>query len=111
MPTELSVFWTADALLAKGERPSLRNVRAALDKGGSPREVCKHLRAWRKKRGYNPKLEPTDIPKDMKEAAQILAMDLWKRAKREATQKFVRERDEATALRRRRPRTASTCSA
>ncbi|GJD63409.1 MULTISPECIES: DNA-binding protein [Methylobacterium] len=69
---------------AKGERPNLRRVREAIPTGGSPREVCRHLRAWRKKRGYNPKLEPTDMSKAMKEAGQALAMALWKQAKREA---------------------------
>ncbi|MCI9878870.1 MULTISPECIES: DNA-binding protein [Methylobacterium] len=97
MPSELSVFMVADAMLARGEKPSLRKVRERLATGGSPREVCKHLRAWRKKRGYDPKLEPTDMSKDMKAAAQALGMDLWKMAKREATQTFSREREQAKA--------------
>ncbi|MCJ2046372.1 DNA-binding protein [Methylobacterium sp. J-078] len=97
MPTELSVFMVADAMLARGEKPSLRKVRERLATGGSPREVCKHLRAWRKKRGYDPKLEPTDMSKGMKAAAQALGMDLWKMAKREATQTFSREREQAKA--------------
>ncbi len=98
MPTESAVFVVADDLLAKGERPSLRKVREALPTGGSPREVCKHLRAWRKKRGYDPKFEPTDMSKAMREAGQALAMDLWKQAKREATQAFSREREAAAAM-------------
>jgi hypothetical protein len=98
MPSEFFVFVVADAMLAKGERPSLRKVREALPTGGSPREVCKHLRAWRKKRGYDPKLEPTDMSKAMKAAGQALAMDLWKKAKREATQAFSREREAAAAM-------------
>ncbi|MFG7488779.1 DNA-binding protein [Methylorubrum rhodesianum] len=98
MPSEALVFHVADALLARGERPSLRKMREALPNGGSPREVCKHLRAWRKKRGYDPKLEPTDMSKAMKAAGQALAMDLWKRAKREATQAFSREREAAAAM-------------
>lgn len=97
MPSELSVFMVADAMLARGEKPSLRKVRERLATGGSPREVCKHLRAWRKKRGYDPKLEPTDMSKGMKAAAQALGMDLWKMAKREATQTFSREREQAKA--------------
>ncbi len=97
MPSEYTVFVVADALLAKGERPSLRKVREAIPTGGSPREVCKHLRAWRKKRGYDPKLDPTDLSKAMKAAGQALAMDLWKQAKREATQAFAREREAAAA--------------
>ena len=92
MPSEITVFFVADAMLAKGERPSLRKVREAIPTGGSPREICKHLRAWRKKRGYNPKLEPTDMSKAMKEAGQVMAMNLWKQAKREAAQAFVHER-------------------
>ncbi len=84
-------------MLARGERPSLRKVREKLATGGSPREVCKHLRAWRKKRGYDPKVEPTDIPKEIENAAQALAVDIWKHAKREATQKFSRERADAAA--------------
>ena len=99
MPTELSVFSVADAMLARGEKPSLRKVRERLANGGSPREVCKHLRAWRKKRGYDPKLEPTDMSKDMKVAGQALATDLWKLAKREATLAFSREREAFTATR------------
>jgi len=98
MPSEFTVFLVADAMLAKGERPSLRKVREALPTGGSPREVCKHLRAWRKKRGYDPKLEPTDMSKAMKAAGQALALDLWKQAKREATQAFSREREAAAAM-------------
>ena len=98
MPSEALVFHVADVLLAKGERPSLRKVREALPTGGSPREVCKHLRAWRKKRGYDPKLEPTDMSKAMKAAGQALAMDLWKQAKREAAQAFSREREAAAAM-------------
>ncbi|WP_164712394.1 DNA-binding protein [Methylobacterium currus] len=92
MPSEFTVFLVADRLLANGERPSLRKVREAIPTGGSPREVCKHLRAWRKKRSYDPKLEPTDMTKGMKEKGQALAMELWKQAKREATQAFARER-------------------
>lgn len=99
MPSETAVFDIADAMLAKGERPSLRKVRDRLATGGSPREVCKHLRAWRKKRGYDPKLEPNDLSKEMKASVQVLAMDIWKRAKREATQTFVRERQAAEVLR------------
>ncbi|UYW24778.1 DNA-binding protein [Methylorubrum extorquens] len=99
MPSELSVFVVADAMLARGEKPSLRKVRDRLANGGSPREVCKHLRAWRKKRGYDPKLEPTDLSKDMKAAGQTLAMDLRKLAKREATLAFSREREAAAAIR------------
>ncbi|MEH3147562.1 MAG: DNA-binding protein [Methylobacterium frigidaeris] len=98
MPSEVTVFLVADALLAKGERPSLRQVREALPNGGSPREVCKHLRTWRKKRGYDPKLEPTDMSKAMKAAGQALAMDLWKQAKREAAQALVREREAAACV-------------
>ena len=97
MPSELSVFMVADAMLARGEKPSLRKVRERLATGGSPREVCKHLRAWRRKRGYDPKMEPTDMSKDMKAAAQALGMDLWKMAKREATRTFSREREQAKA--------------
>lgn len=92
MPSEFAVFLIADALLAEGERPSLRKVREALPTGGSPREVCKHLRAWRRKRGYDPKLKPIDLSKAMKVAGQALAIDLWKQAKREATKAFDRER-------------------
>lgn len=98
MPSEITVFFVADAMLAKGERPSLRKVREAIPTGGSPREICKHLRAWRKKRGYNPKLEPTDMSKAMKEAGQVMAMNLWKQAKREAAQAFVHEREAAANL-------------
>ena len=98
MPSEALVFHVADALLARGERPSLRKMREALPNGGSPREVCKHLRAWRKKRGYDPKLEPTDMSKAMKAAGQALAMDLWKQAKKEATQAFAREREAAATM-------------
>ncbi|MCY1643151.1 DNA-binding protein [Methylorubrum sp. SL192] len=98
MPYESAVFVVADAILAKGERPSLRKVREAIPTGGSPREVCTHLRAWRKKRGYDPKPEPTDMSKAMKEAGQALALDLWKQAKREATQAFSREREAAVAM-------------
>jgi hypothetical protein len=97
MPSEFTVFLVADRLLANGERPSLRKVREAIPTGGSPREVCKHLRAWRKKRGYDPKLEPTDMSKAMKEKGQALATELWKQAKREATQAFARERAAAEA--------------
>lgn len=92
MPSKFAVFLIADALLANGERPSLRKVREALPTGGSPREVCKRLRAWRRKRGYDPKLEPIDLSKAMKVAGQALAIDLWKQAKREATKAFDRER-------------------
>jgi predicted nuclease with TOPRIM domain len=38
------------------------------------------------------------MSKAMKEAGQALAMDLWKRAKREAAQAFAREREAATAM-------------
>lgn len=98
MPSESLVFHVADALLARGERPSLRKMRESLPNGGSPREVCKHLRAWRKKRGYNPKLEPTDMSKAMKEAGQTLALDLWRQAKREAAQAFAREREASASM-------------
>ncbi len=98
MPTEAAVFHYADMILARGERPSLRKLREELPTGGSPRAVCKHLRAWRKKRGYNPKLEPTDMSKGMKEAGQALAMELWKQAKKEATQAFARERAAAAEM-------------
>ncbi|MGY2053182.1 DNA-binding protein [Methylobacterium sp. JK268] len=98
MPSEVTVFLVADNLLAKGERPRLRRVREAIPTGGSPREVCKHLRAWRKKRGYNPKLEPTDMSKAMKEAGQTLALDLWRQAKREAAQAFAREREASASM-------------
>jgi len=97
MPSEFTVFLVADRLLANGERPSLRKVREAIPTGGSPREVCKHLRAWRKKRGYDPKLEPTDMSKAMRDKGQALAMDLWKQAKREAIQAFAKERATAEA--------------
>lgn len=92
MPSEFTVFHVADVLLAAGERPSLRNVRARIPAGGSPRDVCKHLRAWRKRRGYDARLEPTDMPKALRDKGQALATEIWKQAKREATQAFARER-------------------
>lgn len=98
MPTEEAVCHYADMILARGERPSLRKLREEIPAGGSPLEVCKHSHAWRKKRGYNPNLEPADMSNGMKEAGHALAMDLWKQAKKQANQAFARERAAAVEM-------------
>jgi hypothetical protein len=68
MPSEAAVFIVADALVASGEQPSLRMVLEKLATGGSSREICKHLRAWREKRGDDSGLELTDIPTEIEDA-------------------------------------------
>lgn len=76
MPSAFTVFLVIDAMLAKGEQPSLGKVHVTIPAGGSRSDVCKHLRAWRKTRSYNPKLEPTDMSKASKEAGQAFDMDV-----------------------------------
>lgn len=89
MPSEAAVFIVADALIARGERPSLRTVLEGLGTGGSPREVCKHLRAWRKERGYDPRLAPTDVTQEIeganveRELRRFGAGKFWDRVMRE----------------------------
>lgn len=89
MPSEASVFIVADAMIARGERPSLRTVLEGLATGGSHREVCKHLRAWRKERGYDPRLAPTDVTKEIEvvdvghEPGRFGAEEFWDRVMRE----------------------------
>ncbi|NEU14535.1 hypothetical protein G3T14_20785 [Methylobacterium sp. BTF04] len=68
MPSEAAVFIVADAMIARGERPSLRAVLKRLAMSGSIREVGKHLRAWREQRGYGPGLAPTDVPGEVEDA-------------------------------------------
>ena len=76
MPSEFTVFHVADVLLAAGERLSLRSVRARIPAGVSPRDVCKHLSAWRKRRGYDPRLEPTDMSKALRDKTHALATEI-----------------------------------
>ena len=89
MPSEASVFIVADAMIVRGERPSLRTVLEGLATGGSPREVCKHLRAWRKERGYDPRLAPTDVTEEIEgadvghEPGPFGAGEFWDRVMRE----------------------------
>ena len=65
MPTEKQVFLAAEVVLASGARASLRIVMARLveqGRGGSFRDVGPHVRQWKARRGYRPRLVAERLP-------------------------------------------------
>lgn len=80
-----------DALLAKGEAPSVHKVREVLGTG-SFTTISEHLREWRARREENRDLPP---PRGMPEALQELAESLWEKAQASANESLAHYRQEA----------------
>ncbi|TDO13832.1 DNA-binding protein [Halomonas ventosae] len=80
-----------DALLAKGEAPSVHKVREVLGTG-SFTTISEHLREWRTRREENRDLPP---PRGMPEALQELAESLWEKAQASANEALAHYRQEA----------------
>lgn len=80
-----------DALLEKGEAPSVHKVREVLGTG-SFTTISEHLREWRARREENRDLPP---PRGMPEALQELAESLWEKAQASANEALAHYREEA----------------
>ncbi|WP_280545846.1 DNA-binding protein [Halomonas sp. 11-S5] len=80
-----------DALLEKGEAPSVHKVREVLGTG-SFTTISEHLREWRTRREENRDLPP---PRGMPEALQELAESLWAKAQVSANEALAHYRQEA----------------
>lgn len=80
-----------DALLAKGEAPSVHKVREVLGTG-SFTTISEHLREWRTRREESRDLPP---PHGMPEALQELAESLWEKAQASASEALAHYREEA----------------
>lgn len=80
-----------DALLRKGEAPSVHKVREELGTG-SFTTISEHLREWRTRREENRDLPP---PGGMPAALQELAESLWEKAQASANEGLAHYREEA----------------
>lgn len=80
-----------DALLAKGEAPSVHKVREVLGTG-SFTTISEHLREWRTQREENRDQPP---PRGMPPALQELAEGLWEKAQAAANEALAHYRQEA----------------
>lgn len=95
--TYLEVAHAADELLARGQEPSIRLVRAELGETGSPNTIQRHLAAWREARpavtAAVAELSPTTTAAIASEIAQAAA-----RARAEVEGQLLQARAEAFEL-------------
>lgn len=86
----------ADALRAKGERASYRNVNAWLIERGGPgcsnSDLRDTLRKWVRDEKYDAKLETGGLPRDVSAALKKAGAKIWAVAEREFSGKLDRER-------------------
>ncbi|WP_237481258.1 DNA-binding protein [Lichenibacterium dinghuense] len=87
------VFRVADGLRAEGKPVSVRAVIAALEQGGSNREVGPLVRDWKAKRGYRSRPEVAGIPSDVQNRHGDALAALWEAACVSAAQKYADDRE------------------
>lgn len=80
-----------DALLARGDTPSVQRIREVLGTG-SFTTISDHLRVWRSEREQNRDVPP---PKGVPEAVVTLASELWREAQDVANQALLHYREDA----------------
>jgi|AntDeeMinimDraft_5_1070356.scaffolds.fasta_scaffold01051_1 hypothetical protein len=80
-----------DALLTRGDTPSVQRIREVLGTG-SFTTISEHFRHWRKEREQNRDVPP---PKGVPEAVVTLATDMWRQAQDVANEGLVHYREEA----------------
>lgn len=80
-----------DALLARGDTPSVQRIREVLGTG-SFTTISDHLRVWRSEREQNRDVPP---PKGVPEAVVTMAGELWREAQEVANQALLHYREDA----------------
>ncbi len=80
-----------DALLARGDTPSVQRIRDVLGTG-SFTTISDHFRVWRSEREQNRDVPP---PKGVPDVVVTMASELWREAQEVANQALVHYRDEA----------------
>lgn len=80
-----------DALLTRGDAPSVQRIREVLGTG-SFTTISEHFRHWRNERDQNRDVPP---PKGVPEAVATLATDMWRQAQEVANEGLVHYREEA----------------
>lgn len=88
-----AVFRVADSLRAGGKPVSVRAVIAALEQGGSNREVGPLVREWKAKRGYRPRVEFAGIPTDVQNRHGDALAVLWEAACVSAARRYDDDRE------------------
>ena len=80
-----------DALLTRGDAPSVQRIREVLGTG-SFTTISEHFRHWRNEREQNRDVPP---PKGVPEAVATLATNMWRQAQELANEGLVHYREEA----------------
>ncbi|MBL1267395.1 MAG: DNA-binding protein [Halomonas sp.] len=80
-----------DALLARGDTPSVQRIRDVLGTG-SFTTISDHFRLWRSEREQNRDLPP---PKGVPEVVVTMASELWREAQEVANQALLHYREDA----------------
>tara|TARA_R110001583_G_scaffold93380_1_gene236255 strand:+ start:236 stop:565 length:330 start_codon:yes stop_codon:yes gene_type:complete len=80
-----------DALLARGDTPSVQRIRDVLGTG-SFTTISDHFRQWRSEREQNRDVPP---PKGVPEVVVTMASELWREAQEVANQALLHYREDA----------------
>ncbi len=97
MTTTLTVeqiHQTADAIAAKGERPTLARVRSALGRG-SFTTIGEAMQSWREQQAQQAQQEvaKVEMPGDVRERLESAGASLWAAATAEADRRLAAERE------------------
>jgi hypothetical protein len=98
MPDFEEVAATARRLQRDGSRVSVRRVRAALPRGGSPSKVAPLLALWKAQSGYVPPGTTREMPGALAGPASAFLREVWDAALRHAEASVEAERRRLEAL-------------
>lgn len=98
MPTKREVWLAADALRERSQTVSVRSVRAALQYGGSYRDIGPHLADWKAERSYTRVIEVAGLPEHIQTQLARAGTTLWQAALQDATKFLSAEREQARAV-------------
>ena len=99
MPSFDEVAAAARRLQREGGLVSVRRVRAALPRGGSPSKVAPMVALWKAQAGYVPPGTTREVPAALAEPASAFLREVWEAALRRAETAVEGERRRLEALR------------
>jgi DNA repair exonuclease SbcCD ATPase subunit len=95
--TREQVFHACEQLTERGEKPTMRGVRAALGNTGSPNNIAVWTKEWREQRqtaGSEPPVAPVELPEPVRQAMAEASSRVW-RAAQELAQAEIQAAKEA----------------
>jgi hypothetical protein len=97
MPTKEQVYDVCDRLRAERTRVTQENIRKALPRGGSNREVGPALRDWKVDRAYKARLETRQMPEVVQARVVDFVGAVWEAARADVGRDMAEARDRMKA--------------